>query len=583
MTVHTERRDIPRKRPVSLVYVELPPSNGGMMRDLSEVGFAVRAMLPMRLSEKTSFSMSLDDSTRIDGEAIVLWVEDGGRVAGLEFAGLAVHARESIRRWLAASPVDSVVPVAEAPEKADEPSTFDELRDELRDVKPRSVSETKPVAPIVETKPVAEQVPPAVPPFPERRKSAFTLPPAAMLLPGEMVVPSKPADPPSANGPEAKMPDPKGNGGPPPPLSPVALALPAFAPFVDAEPVLTQEPPLPPSSPASPPAAATAAPTPVIPRRKISTLASLGLDGSDEPKTVVTAQPAISDSPAAAPLTSLASSTPPLEPLSSFEGESGVAASGWMERFTLSRAITIMLWLVVIVGTIVYHRELGVGLIWLGQQLSDQPHESAPANSPSPNASTSPDSSSRTPESPAEAPLPPPAVPPSDLPQSSAVPTQQSGSATQVPNSTNETQSSGKSSEPSSAALPKAAEKPPSPQTRSSGPSSLVPLKQTDRAAKTPPPAETPESGQSEFQQAQEILRDPNRVADTTQAVRLLWNAVEKGNVNAELALANLYRTGHGVTRSCAQARILLSTAAHKGSAEAQKRLDALQNETCED
>jgi len=65
-------------------------------------------------------------------------------------------------------------------------------------------------------------------------------------------------------------------------------------------------------------------------------------------------------------------------------------------------------------------------------------------------------------------------------------------------------------------------------------------------------------------------------------AVRLLWAAVEKGNADAEVALAGLYRQGKGVAKNCDQARILLSTAARKGSAEGQKHLAELVREGCE-
>ena len=50
MTVHTERRKKLRNRPPRLVYVELESGNGGMMRDLTEGGFALRAMMPLRVS-----------------------------------------------------------------------------------------------------------------------------------------------------------------------------------------------------------------------------------------------------------------------------------------------------------------------------------------------------------------------------------------------------------------------------------------------------------------------------------------------------------------------------------------------------
>src|SRR5260370_14668210 len=100
MTLKTDRRTQNRKRPLSLVYVELPPSNGGMMRDLSEHGLSLRAMMPLQQSEKVAFSFALETSARIDGEAIVVRVDEGGRVAALEFAGLPSHARDQIRRCL---------------------------------------------------------------------------------------------------------------------------------------------------------------------------------------------------------------------------------------------------------------------------------------------------------------------------------------------------------------------------------------------------------------------------------------------------------------------------------------------------
>lgn len=67
-----------------------------------------------------------------------------------------------------------------------------------------------------------------------------------------------------------------------------------------------------------------------------------------------------------------------------------------------------------------------------------------------------------------------------------------------------------------------------------------------------------------------------------TEAVRLLWVAVEKGNSNAEITLAELYREGRGVAKNCDQTKILLTAAAKKGSAEAQKHLDHFLAEGCE-
>jgi ElaB/YqjD/DUF883 family membrane-anchored ribosome-binding protein len=62
---------------------------------------------------------------------------------------------------------------------------------------------------------------------------------------------------------------------------------------------------------------------------------------------------------------------------------------------------------------------------------------------------------------------------------------------------------------------------------------------------------------------------------------RLLWARVAKGDASAELALSTLYLTGEGVTKSCVQARLLLSAAAADGNEEAQQRLAQLNGKGC--
>ena len=76
-------------------------------------------------------------------------------------------------------------------------------------------------------------------------------------------------------------------------------------------------------------------------------------------------------------------------------------------------------------------------------------------------------------------------------------------------------------------------------------------------------------------------LRQPNPIAP--EAVSLLWLAVRKNHVGAEITLAELYHQGRGVAKSCDQARVLLSAAARKGSPDARKRLQEFQREICRD
>jgi hypothetical protein len=61
-----------------------------------------------------------------------------------------------------------------------------------------------------------------------------------------------------------------------------------------------------------------------------------------------------------------------------------------------------------------------------------------------------------------------------------------------------------------------------------------------------------------------------------------LWKAVKRGNVSAEVALANLYLQGKSVPQSCEQAHMLLQTASTKGSKAADALLKSSYPERCE-
>jgi hypothetical protein len=489
MTTQSERRTQSRKRPASLVYVELPPANGGMMRDLSEYGFSLRAMMPLQAAEKVAFSFILDSTARIDGDAIVVRLEDNGHVAALEFAGLSAHARDQIRQWLdkydETTARETAKPIA-APAAN---STFEELRSEIRS------TEVRPSAPRV-------QLPAAKPAAAE--------------------------PPPTPESPQA---------GPPPllKLSSVRPAPPLKAPEVAALPPAkekTVEPAL--------PEEATTSPQPKL----LETTAA-----AVEEAPVVPPTPAESESASAA--------VPALEPLSALEGEADAANLSWMENFTLTRAIGIMLVITLVAGSIVYHRELGHALMWLGQKIAGE--ESSETRHPS----VPPISTAGAPATPEDA----------------AKPNVEAASPAPAVRSADTASSAAKSAE-----LPAASQATPAPQLKDSASPSIVPLNQVTRppvASGSSPPAG--DTGQQDYLHAQAILHAPGRGAELSEAVRLLWAAVEKGNVGAEITLADLYRAGRGVARNCAQAKILLSTAARKGSPDAQKRLEALQREGCEE
>jgi hypothetical protein len=75
--------------------------------------------------------------------------------------------------------------------------------------------------------------------------------------------------------------------------------------------------------------------------------------------------------------------------------------------------------------------------------------------------------------------------------------------------------------------------------------------------------------------------------AEATNATKVddpveLWKAVKRGNVSAEVALANLYLEGNSVPQNCGQAHTLLHAASLKGSKAADTLLKSSYAERCE-
>jgi hypothetical protein len=465
MTVDTERRKKHRNRPRSLVYVELESANGGMMRDLSEEGFALRTTMPLRAGGKTQFAFSLAQGTRISGEGRIVWIKEDGRVAGIEFCGISRSAREQIRRWLdrADQPAgrEPKVPAIAVPE----PSTLETLREEGRRALPRVV------LPSVEGAKTA--------PLPE------------------------------------------------PDIA--AIALPQLAEISE----LTETP--------------TESATPPDP------IAQAGLhDISPETAPVAVLEPPATES--------LIEPLPELQPEIEYnEGVDSHPAS----RSPLTRAIGMMLLLALIAAGVVYHHQVGHALIWLGQIIA------GPEGTRVPQSSVAEPPAQATP------------VPETTVPASS--PAFSDGSATSTPQGDRAAPS-----ETQPVATRKAIEAPPilpaTPSSSTKTPSAPVihPAPQQERIPEPGSSSGTAgDTGQQAYQQAEQILRNRSSQAELAVAVRLLWVAVEKGNGEAEVALAELYRQGKGAAKNCDQARILLSAAARKGSAEARKRLEEFMRNGC--
>jgi hypothetical protein len=483
-----------------------------MMRDLCEEGFAMRAMMPLHVGDITPFTLQLDAITRLEGQCQVVWVKEDGRLIGLHFIDNSSKIRGQIRSWLALpeeiqSPENHAAPV-----EPHQPATMEELREEMRSIGPREES-------------------------PNREKST-----------------RQPSSRPESNREDSPGEQPFISSPPVP--DPVPDSVPAAPAQVEApspEPAALPETPLPSLPPLEPA-------KPVPPWRSEPATSSqhnefLGLFSSPQ------------KSETSSPFPSLA---PSLEPLSILEKRNiRGAGSSWLDNFTLSSAIGIMLCIALLIGGFVFHDELGQLLIWVGQKMSGtesvQPSPPAEGQNSPPAAPAQPqeNSSSRTPRSDSPAANSTPAKGADNTPLAENLPNRQN-SATQTLAT---------------------------PQKQSQIPPALTPLAQSNKPGPAPansPPAVSStapdgaaEPGGQEFQAARSILRSQNREAEIPGAVRLLWAAVEKGSTSAEVTLAELYRTGRGVRKNCEQTRILLTAAANRGNPEAKRQLANFMAEGC--
>jgi hypothetical protein len=80
---------------------------------------------------------------------------------------------------------------------------------------------------------------------------------------------------------------------------------------------------------------------------------------------------------------------------------------------------------------------------------------------------------------------------------------------------------------------------------------------------------------------AQSREAETKSVKKSVASPQQLWSAVQAGNVQAALTLADIYLRGDGVPVNCDQARVLLLVASKKGSAQAVKKLKELDATGC--
>jgi PilZ domain len=625
-TTKGERRGKSRKRPISLVYVELAGGNGGMMKDLSPEGFSIRAMMPLRLGEKNPFTFSLSETVRIEGEGQVIWVEEHGRVAGIQFARISASAHEQIQSWLIRPETAPKREQVGGTTRAIRDTTIEQLRQELHTTPPRDEAPApveRPAPPVVERAappvteaPLARMVVQHEPPVIEEPAAVSNKPP-------EPTAPLEAALPPIVEAPAPRAIEPSVAPPLPAPVAEAAAQVPPVipAPTPASEPVFAQAPPTvveaPPvkvleERPATkvPAAQSTAAPVAGAPVEEngVPALPRLRLDPpTAEPQSKPTefVPPSFPFSPSSAankrekwPLHVTADPQPESQPpeaahtmpdissvliqpsassshalhaasfdaISSWDGEMAPRES---RGISVSGVFATMTVLALLAALYVFHQEVGQSLIWLGQTMGGafQSNDQKTAAADSSSDSTGNSSGSQN---------------ASDTPRDSG---QEPTSAAQGESGSNKAGAAGTENTADAAAPianPAAVSPPaPSPVTNANSAPPVTPL--SGMPPSSSPSAPVPEPGQMEYSEAMQILRGKNaNNAQLTEVSRLLWVSVEKGNPNAELALAEMYWEGRGVARNCDQTHVLLTAAARKGSVEAQKRLQEFERQGCE-
>jgi hypothetical protein len=204
-------------------------------------------------------------------------------------------------------------------------------------------------------------------------------------------------------------------------------------------------------------------------------------------------------------------------------------------------AVVAMLIAVLAVG-IVYQKDVGNSLIWMGETMSGKTKAST--------------------------------VVPSDKPvdgSSAALPTTKPESAS----------ASGDSAEKNSSGIPES--DPVAESKRAYDDTAKLPTsKAQTAAAAAPSAADVSDRSVSALDRQNAAAQKPEPNWSETDSVETLWGAVQAGSVSAEVSLAERFARGAGVNKNCDQAKVLMKAAADKGNREARLRLYELETQGCQ-
>jgi len=98
-----ERRSHPRRRVLSLEYLDLGDSNGGIVLNLGEDGMYIQAVASLSPDHISNLSFRIPESDyEIETSGNIVWVGESKKDAGIQFDNLPEEARLKIREWVAA-------------------------------------------------------------------------------------------------------------------------------------------------------------------------------------------------------------------------------------------------------------------------------------------------------------------------------------------------------------------------------------------------------------------------------------------------------------------------------------------------
>jgi TonB family protein len=97
-----ERRSQPRRRVLSLEYLDLGDSNGGIILNLGEDGMYIQAVAGLSPDHVSKLSFKIPDSGYlVETSGNIVWVGESRKDAGIQFDNLPEEARLKIREWVA--------------------------------------------------------------------------------------------------------------------------------------------------------------------------------------------------------------------------------------------------------------------------------------------------------------------------------------------------------------------------------------------------------------------------------------------------------------------------------------------------